>query len=517
MKLHKTKGILLVLVWTSLPFAIYNSSIISTYFNALPLIAIGVLSLPLAGCLSDACLSRYLVIRYSMWIMWLSLIVGNILLDIDQYSQELQILTYLGYIFAGFGVLGVSGVIGNTIQFGIDQLTDASSSDITSYISWYTWTISVATILSKFTQSCLCGIYNAATSFFSLPLLCTLLVVSDMCLNHWLVKEPVAKNPFKLIYQVLKYAIKNKYPRLRSAFTYWEDKPYSRIDLGKAKYGGPFTTEQVEDVKTFFRLLAFIAATSPLAGIVYTITTTESIYYIDNNYVTSCNKASVAQYMASCYERAFVQQSPYVIIALTVPITEFIFYPLSLKCHHFSKIRIIQKVLLGIVLILLCEICFLSLEVIRIVKSQNPNVTCFLHEQHINFVNDQVFHFNYKWLLIPQALWGFAVYLLFSNTITFVCAQSPYSMKGLLLSVLYVTHTSSVGFSIGLVKLLPALTGIDDKCGIWYYSALVCSTIAVFFFQVLVIKCYTLRKREETLSNDQIFAVNYFDKYLSLK
>ncbi len=30
------------------------------------------------------------------------------------------------------------------------------------------------------------------------------------------------------------------------------------IDLGKEKYGGPFTYEQVEDVKTFFRLLLLI-------------------------------------------------------------------------------------------------------------------------------------------------------------------------------------------------------------------------------------------------------------------
>ena len=65
-------------------------------------------------------------------------------------------------------------------------------------------------------------------------------------------------NPLTFIFQVLRYAVKNKYPRQRSAFTYWEDKPYSRIDLGKTKYGGPFTTEQVEDVKTYFRILVLI-------------------------------------------------------------------------------------------------------------------------------------------------------------------------------------------------------------------------------------------------------------------
>ena len=46
-----------------------------------------------------------------------------------------------------------------------------------------------------------------------------------MLFKHWLVKEPASDNPFILIFKVLRYAIKNKYPRLRSAFPYLDDKP----------------------------------------------------------------------------------------------------------------------------------------------------------------------------------------------------------------------------------------------------------------------------------------------------
>ena len=52
---------------------------------------------------------------------------------------------------------------------------------------------------------------------------------------------------------MLKFAAKHKAPVNRSALTYWEDDIPSRLDLGKSKYGGPFTTEQVEDVKTFLK------------------------------------------------------------------------------------------------------------------------------------------------------------------------------------------------------------------------------------------------------------------------
>ena len=56
-------------------------------------------------------------------------------------------------------------------------------------------------------------------------------------------------------YSVVRYAIKHKHPECRSTFTYCEDEPPSRMDFGKSKYGGPCTTEQVEDVKTFLRLI----------------------------------------------------------------------------------------------------------------------------------------------------------------------------------------------------------------------------------------------------------------------
>ena len=79
-----------------------------------------------------------------------------------------------------------------------------------------------------------------------------------LLLDDILVKEPVTQNPFKLVYKVIQYAIKNKYPRHRSAFTYCEDDLPSRIDFGKSKYGGPFTTEQVEDVKAFLCLLTVV-------------------------------------------------------------------------------------------------------------------------------------------------------------------------------------------------------------------------------------------------------------------
>ena len=53
-------------------------------------------------------------------------------------------------------------------------------------------------------------------------------------------------------------------PVQRSAFTYCEDDLPSGLDLGKNKYGGPFTTEQVEDVKAFYGILKVLIALGPV-------------------------------------------------------------------------------------------------------------------------------------------------------------------------------------------------------------------------------------------------------------
>ena len=81
------------------------------------------------------------------------------------------------------------------------------------------------------------------------------------CLYHkWLDTHNKTGNPIKLIFQVLNYTRKNKYPRLRSALTYIDEEHPSRIDFGKHKFGGPFTEEEVEDVKTVYRLTPLLVA-----------------------------------------------------------------------------------------------------------------------------------------------------------------------------------------------------------------------------------------------------------------
>ena len=77
----------------------------------------------------------------------------------------------------------------------------------------------------------------------------SIVIVTNFIFKHWLGTTFQIVNPVKMIVKVLNYARKNMYPRNRSALIYWEKNYPSKLNFGMDKYGGPFSEEQVEDVK----------------------------------------------------------------------------------------------------------------------------------------------------------------------------------------------------------------------------------------------------------------------------
>ena len=520
MRRLKNKGAVLVLIWAFLPCATYTSANIIFQVSIIPLIVISAVSFPILGCLSDICLGRYKTIRYSLWILWQSLIALNVFLIVKQYAavEEETTQWIVECLIGGCLAVSMCGMMANTMQFGIDQLTDASSSDICSYISWYVWIVALASNLAAVTQYCFCGSYNQVIGFFILPLLGTAVIVSDLCFNKWLVKEPAVRNPFKIIFQVLRYAMKNKNPHLRSAFTYWEDKPYSRIDLGKAKYGGPFTTEQVEDVKTFFRVVGITVVYSPLAGLAFlmygTYTQVNVFDYNRDSTLERCNDAIGSLYMSRCYTAVILKQLPVHATIVFVPILEFILYPIFIKCRYFNNLKILNKAFLGILMLLIIELSYLVEKVAIAFTSNEGNSTCFLYDKPNGINNGQLWS-DYTKFMFQQPLLGIALYVLFTSAAELVCAQSPYSMKGLLIGIFFVVQAFSLGLSAGVLEVIQEYVKPDGKCGIWFHTAIAGALIVTTLIHVITTKCYKFRRRDEILDNEQMFAENYVDKCIT--
>ena len=272
-----SKGAFLVLLWNTLIHLALGSGIwqYATLFQgikdagalyqmglvpAIPVVALA----PLTGWLADSKLGNYRMFKYGCFALFNAGVFCCIcVLILENTSNHILSLVISGAIVPILYALGACGFFAciiTVLQLGLDQMPDASSDNVVSFISWFAcsafggfWISECAYFLPHY---CASSNYWLREELYSLlPALCMTLVCCSIILIalRWLIIEPESPKALKTIYEVIKFAVKHKAPLNRSAFTYWEEGIPSRLDLGKSKYGGPFTTEQVENVKTFFK------------------------------------------------------------------------------------------------------------------------------------------------------------------------------------------------------------------------------------------------------------------------
>ena len=294
-KCVSSKAILLVLFWSFSVSLVHNCIFEGGHFlsNAFHLpveyspILFALESLvmcfyPLAGFLADTKYGRFKMISRSSQLLLLSIFMGIIITGIILPGVALSAnIAYTLFVFFCC-LLGVSLfpvfilILGslvmfnaNIIQFGVDQLQDSPADHQSLFIYWYVWTFYLGVFMAQLGWSATYGDLVQYFNFSVLPILMVLcimnifaVVVIVHCKKHWFIIDTARTNPYKLVYRVTKFAHQHKVPIRRSAFTYCEDDIPSGLDLGKSKYGGPFTTEQVEDVKAFYGILKILLALS---------------------------------------------------------------------------------------------------------------------------------------------------------------------------------------------------------------------------------------------------------------
>ena len=478
----KNRGALLTLFWSFLVTGVFNFYVKQNYGLVLNIqLVAGGLTLTIAGWLADIYFGRYRVIHLSMWIIWISIILAtasSVVAElVESYSN---ISKYISGALMVTGIIGFGGFQANIIQFGIDQLCDASTTEITAYISWYIW----CCYSSEFLVDCTLRVLNCIhlqTHTLGILVICmqhSTALCSTMLFNHWLVKEPITKNPFRLVYNVVRYAVQHKQPRFRSAFTYCEDELPSRIDFGKSKYGGPFTIEQVEDVKTFFRMLAVGSFVCTLLGIAVPVLMLKE--QISNLLISGhSNIGKLASH--TCYSEELTQQIFNYSWVIIIPLYEFIFYPLFSRCLAELSYRI--KLILGVVLYTAVILALMLVVIIArqkflehhnvIINSQN-NVTleCILYEG--NDALSQTLNLDYRWMAVPNFLYSISVTVLGISGFEFGISQAPYSMRGLIMGSAYgmiaLAAALTIAVSLPFMKrsdLIVWGTGIIS-CEFWY-------------------------------------------------
>ncbi len=518
----KNKGAILVLVWNFLVMSVFNYLL--TYYQDIVsnsvLAIIGVM-LPITGWLADVHFGRYKVIRCSIRIMWISsvlLTTTYVVFSFTEFNHSNLTCKTLIIILIFVLAFGLGAFQANIIQFGIDQLSDASTTEITSFVAWYTWTLTSSNTIVGFINMLTC---IELKYYLVGPLLittCLTIVVSTNYLfSNQLIKEPVTQNPFKLVYKVVRYAIKNKHPRQRSAFTYWEDHIPSRIDFGKIRYGGPFTTEQVEDVKMFFKMLGIAFIGSLLVSTEISFLNVE--FY--TTYLTKLfgNNGHTESILSQCFHKHFFANIHIILRFLLIPLNEFLFYPLL---HQCIVIKSHSKILLGtlfelagftVLVILITYARSQYIEITDTALSHNYTIQCLFHMKSNSLKTRSVI--DYRWFVLVQFLFAVSNMMLVVGVIEFYCAQVPYSMKGLMAGIYYGFLGLCTMFNYGLSQVFKAKLHIWEtrtifSCGFWYLLTKIILIFIASLVALLIVKYYKKRKREDVLPNEHIFAEQYY-------
>ena len=475
-------------------------------WSELIMVIIFSISCPLAGLLGEVVVGRYRLISHSLKALWLLSIAGSVISIAEYYLPTAGDTMYnIQFFLVVLLQVALQGAfVANAIPLGLDQITDGSNTATCAFILWVEWTIhcgfGIATLLAPVLYKCSHMPASDVTVILSiLPvILLSIGLIIDFHFHHKLIQEPVSTNPVSLIVRVMKYAVRHKSPVQRSAFTYCENKLPSRMDNGKSKYGGPFTTEQVEDVKTFWQILVVIGIISSLYLAVSPLH--ESAASLEKNFgdfysQTQCIQASTSG-----------TYTPNAMITYSIPLYELLIYP----CLRKRGPTILQSAGIGAALTVSTSVYGMMVETYRQKVVHNGTVDCMFAQQTSTAST------NRFTVGIPfNILVGFASIVLHASKLQFICAQAPYNMKGLLIGLSYMlwmmfTALGTVLFDVWLNGWLEAL--YTPTCGIWFYLCTLVISIALSILLLWIVRWYKKRERDE-IDPKQTLVEDFYYKY----
>ena len=511
-----SKGALLVLLWGFLthafiPFyiSVHLLQLALAYHHKVPesihvnLYRALFILYPLMGWLADAKIGRYKAIIYSIFSIFIASILMSIgylihiYADGQQFSVQIIVMIILG-ISVFFNIAGFACFDANVIPFLTDQVQGASGEMLSALIHWHFWLSALAEIINIILNemsSILRSQYFTMTILLIHILLIGIIIVTIAFCEHWLDTTPQITNPIRLIFKVLNYARKNKHPRNRSSLTYWEEDYPSRLNLGKGKYGGPFSEEQVEDVKTTLRLLPISFLSVGYGILISPIVFIERLQHpiIQGNF----NKL-----VHHLLQSKGFHYSIYMVVFIAI--YNIFIYP----CFYNYIPSLMKRIGFGL------SLCTLSVFYYVILDPVAHTVT---HTDVCLFTNTTVsLSLDYRWSFPPVVLAGLGEMVIVPFAVEFIVAQTPGPMKGFMVGLWFAFYGFVELICLNLHYLFTAISDTaQPSCTFYYYFI---KTIISVVFLVLFIYLayrYTMRVRDCPI-NFHILAENHYNKYLCI-
>ena len=203
------------------------------------------------------------------------------------------------------------------------------------------------------------------------------------------------------------------------------------------QYGGPFTTEEVEDVKTFLQLLLLLGTLFGyhIAG--------DGFVVVKNMQLYGC--PSLVVWGIFVVNPSFVSS---IVVLISIPL--FSFLP---KIYRFT-LNLLKRIGIGLVMMTLQDFFYIALTSLPAVNGEysmysrnltfDPSMYCLYNRSNLRITSKDYpsnlhlpFDTTFLWLIFPQIFNGLAQLLVNMTVIEFLCAQAPRSLQGLLIGLWY--------------------------------------------------------------------------------
>ena len=248
-----------------------------------------------------------------------------------------------------------------------------------------------------------------------------------------------------MVIKVLNFARKHSYALQRSAFTYCDDERPSRLDFAKERFGGPFTTEQVEDVKTFFRIVLVLLAIGPI--FILDTSTSATLLFFMGVHLGPVGPP-VCEWSWMIVNTGLLR---YIVSTLFLPIYSWIIFIVL----HKRVPKIFWRLGFGTLLYFLGGLSIFFVDTIGHIQYQRNDTQCIVLYFSDAFYVDTSLGMHWAAFIPSNVLNGIGPPLVTMTVFEFISAQSPHIMKGLLLGTYYaITGVYQFISSIALVPFI---------------------------------------------------------------
>ncbi len=524
-----SKSVVQILLWQILTIAMYVTALeelpgviklphLQDWSQIMRSLLIKVLFLvyPLSTIVGDVCLGRYKTIVISLLIISVSMLsssIGGVLLFVkDGVANKLPLKTastVLHILSAPTFIIGFFIYNSTIIQFGLDQLIYSPSESLGVFTHWFVWANLVGTVLIEIIYTIRNCASKGVTQVFliiiqSLPIcflaLLLILLLLSWCTRQQLNHDGVLYNPYKMIYNVFRFARKNKYPL--NPVSAFNDTQLSRLDNAKERYGGPFRNTEVEDVKYFKRVLIVLCALGPVFVLFvpmnelfshFTKHTGLSIH-IDSLNIT-CDRLN-PEFFSNIFG------------VFVLPLYIWIMYSFlpnrRPKILHRLVLLVLLYILAGVSMLVIDTAGHLSMYT----HQENQPMCMFLS----NDTNGTTLQMHWAVNIFPGVING-VYYLLYATSLEFIAAQSPHAMRGILMGAFY--FIMGIFLILSILLLIPfkvtSIWGEGDlsnnppviSCGFGYYAVCIGIAVVGFVALLLAVKWYQYRRRDEPFTPQQ--------------